>query len=355
MMRICKWLTAAMACVALTLGVAAADVLPFQDIDADSPWYEAVTYAAANGIVQGTGDGRFCPDEHLTARQWAIMLCRAYGREGIEMSDTLFGQAERSAADGGGGLDVGSGVERDTRMCRAAVIHSVFAVEDVPVYPYELYEGGAAIPEAENYIRVGWENGLCEKDADPLEPVTRGEAVQILYLARKYGLKTETPEVVEKWKIQNNDGVHLGPFLLEFQKVPAAILEEYVRSGWVFRVDSRAVDALSEELNMSCAGMTNYREKIICVKLPTCVIHEFGHFYHHFIGAPAVIDELYLEESDTASKVLGEYSATDAREYFAEFFEFWIDWSGNEMKMRELAEAAPETFAYFLTLKDLEP
>ena len=101
----------------------------------------------------------------------------------------------------------------------------------VPVYPYELYEGGAAIPEAENYIRVGWENGLCEKDADPLEPVTRGEAVQILYLARKYGLKTETPEVVEKWKIQNNDGVHLGPFLLEFQKVPAAILEEYVRAG----------------------------------------------------------------------------------------------------------------------------
>ena len=40
-------------------------------------------------------------------------------------------------------------------------------------------------------------------------------------------------------------------------------------------------------------------------------------------------------------------------DYFAEFFEYWTDWNGDEMRMDALEDAAPETYAYFLTLEEL--
>ena len=59
------------------------------------------------------------------------------------------------------------------------------------------------------------------------------------------------------------------------------------------------------------------------------------------------------EVAEPASKVLGEYSAENSHEYFAEFFEYWTDWNGDKMRMKALEEAAPETYAYFLTLEEL--
>ena len=51
--------------------------------------------------------------------------------------------------------------------------------------------------------------------------------------------------------------------------------------------------------------------------------------------------------------MLGEYSAESSPEYYAAFFEYWTDWTGDEMCMKTLEETAPETYAYFLTLEDL--
>ena len=104
---------------------------------------------------------------------------------------------------------------------------------------------------------------------------------------------------------------------------------------------------------MSCTGFTNYQQKKICAKVSACVVHEFGHFYHQTLGFPAEVDHLYRQEAEPASKVLGEYSAENSHEYFAEFFEYWTDWNGDKMRMKALEEAAPETYAYFLTLEEL--
>lgn len=50
----------------------------FADVPADSPYYDAVEYMHERGIVNGYGDGRFHPDERITAEQfWAIFL-RSY-------------------------------------------------------------------------------------------------------------------------------------------------------------------------------------------------------------------------------------------------------------------------------------
>ena len=137
------------------------------------------------------------------------------------------------------------------------------------------------------------------------------------------------------------------------KKIPAAILDEYTAHGWSFDLDSQYLDDLSEQLNMQCAGATSYRQKTIYAREPSCTVHEFGHFYHQVIGFPSTTEKLYEKESGSARAVLGDYSTVNSREYFAEFFEYWIDWSENEDRMRPLADAAPETFAYFLKLEEL--
>ena len=358
MKQLHKWLAlpgvAAVLCLQMALGAAAAGPLTFRDVNSNSPWHDGIVFAVEHGISQGTGEDTFSPDEPVTTRQWAVMLCRAYGLDVEVFPNTSFGEAELSQAYREGWLDMDAMLRPDTGMCRSAVYASAFAAENVPVYPYEFYEGGVPLTAAENYIRVGWENGLCSETAEPLELMTRGEAVQLLYLIHENGLQTEVPDVVETWNVHNTDEADLGPYLREIQKVPEPILDEYIQRGWSFHVDSQEVDALGDELGMSCAGLTSYQRKMICAKIPTCVVHEFGHFYHHTLGFPREIDELYTEEAEAASAVLGDYAATNSREYFGEFFEYWVDWEGDTMRLDALEEAAPETYAYFRTLEELE-
>jgi len=52
---------------------------PFTDV-ADSVWYaDAITWAAANGIVSGYGNGLFGPEDKITREQMAAVLWRYAG------------------------------------------------------------------------------------------------------------------------------------------------------------------------------------------------------------------------------------------------------------------------------------
>ena len=339
-----------MLCMQLTVCASAAE-LEFQDVSANSPWYEGITYAAENGITCGTGNNCFSPDNAITVRQWAVMICRAYEKEVPATSDSSFGLAEIDLAYKEGWLNMTAMLDPDTKMCRSAVYASAFAAEGVPVYQYDLYNDGEEISQDRNYIRVSCENGLCEEDADPLELITRGEAVQIIYLIRTNGLHVELPEMLEQYRINNVDQVYLEPYLLELKKIPEPILKEYEKRGWSFRVDDQYLEQLSKKLNMQCAGATSYQEKTIYARVSSCTIHEFGHFYHLVLGFPSTINALYEKESASACGVLGDYSTTNSKEYFAEFFEYWINWNGHESRMRFLQEAAPDTYSYFLALE----
>lgn len=53
----------------------------FNDV-ADTAWYkEAVEFIAARGITNGTGNGRFGPNDKLTRGQYIVMMMKAYGIE----------------------------------------------------------------------------------------------------------------------------------------------------------------------------------------------------------------------------------------------------------------------------------
>ena len=53
----------------------------FADVPEDAPCYESVMYLAEHGITKGTEANTFSPTQPVTVRQWAVMLCRAYGLE----------------------------------------------------------------------------------------------------------------------------------------------------------------------------------------------------------------------------------------------------------------------------------
>ena len=57
-------------------------VSPFTDVnDPDTYYYDAVLWAAGEGIVGGVGNGRFHLDGILTYEQMLAMLCRAAGAQ----------------------------------------------------------------------------------------------------------------------------------------------------------------------------------------------------------------------------------------------------------------------------------
>ena len=60
--------------------------MEFTDVK-DGMWYtEAIRWAAANGIVEGYGGGRFGPDDPLKREQLAAILCRYAKFEGADTS-----------------------------------------------------------------------------------------------------------------------------------------------------------------------------------------------------------------------------------------------------------------------------
>lgn len=66
---------------------------PFTDVNQNDWYYDGVMFAYNNGILHGTADGIFSPDESLTREQLAVMLAN-YARQS---GKALNGAAELSA------------------------------------------------------------------------------------------------------------------------------------------------------------------------------------------------------------------------------------------------------------------
>ena len=93
----------------------------------------------------------------------------------------------------------------------------------------------------------------------------------------------------------------------------------------------------------------NYSQKTIYLSDASATLHEFGHFLDWTLGIPAKHERLYLAEAQNSG--LRDYAKTNAREYFADCFDYWIAYSGSEKRMETFRNAAPQTWAYFEALE----
>ena len=332
----------AFALVLILPNTASAACKGFADVPEDAACYESVTYLAEHGITKGTEANTFSPAQPVTVRQWAVMLCRAYGLETNGETWTELGRSATEQACQKGWLNMTALSTTDTRMCRGALYESALTAAGVPVYDSVLYEGGTNLSAYDNYLRVSCELQLCPADATASEIVTRGEAAQLLHAILTQSFTVEVPPAPVK--LENPTGVHTNDFLLELRRVPEPILAAFNEAGWTYRIDFDFMADLSDRLDMSCIGATSYGKKTIYVSDAKATIHEFGHFLDGALGFPAEHEQLYLAEAQDSG--LRDYAKTNSREYFADCFVYWITYSGNEKRMETFRNAAPKTYAY---------
>lgn len=323
----------------------------FQDVDASSPWYEGINFAAEQGISVGTGNGNFSPNQNISVRQWSAMVCRALGKQ-VEVPE---GKAfDLSCVERGyreGWIPITGMMDPDSAMCRASALESAFNACGIDLYSYELYEGGSKLCNWDNCMRVSKEYGICEPESKGNEVITRGEAVQILYQFMTTDIRIDEPPILGQMNIVNTDELPLDPYLLEIIRIPAPILEEFQKRGWSYHLDCEYIAKLSEELNMNCVGAANYAKKRITVAEPSATLHEFGHFLHQVVGFPSVLTQYYELEADAFVDIFREYSGTNVREFFADYFYYWMEHSQDTETMARLQAATPKTFAYFTELE----
>ena len=280
--------------------------------------YESVIYLAECEIAAGTGNDCFSPEQLITVEQWAVMLCRAYGVETIGDSWQDVGRSSVVEAYRQGWLNETALSAPRSPMCRSVLVESTFAAADVPVYDSTLYEGGTSLSTADNILRVGRELGLCFDDADTNALVTRGEAAIILHVVLTQSFRIEEPPVPVT--LVNAAGVNINDYLLALRQVPEPVLATFNAAGWTYCIDFDYMGGLSKKLNMSCIGATNYSQKTIYISEASATLHEFGHFLDWTLGIPAEHEQLYLAEAQNSG--LRDYSKTNAREYFADSFDY---------------------------------
>lgn len=338
-----------MAAISFSLAVPAYAASSFVDVALDSSYQESLEYLEEQQIIIGTGGSQFSPDAPVTARQWAIMLCRAYGVEKHNEESPDFGLSCVERCLKNGWLSMTAYEDSKTRICWASLLESAFSVINLPVYNYELYPDGTELSAQDNLLRIGKELGLCEQDTAALQIVTRGEAAMLLYrlLTQSFEI-TPPPSPIE---IQNHANLSLNSYQLELNRVPRPILQAFQSLGWSYTVDFDYVAQYSREIGMSCIGLADYGKKQIIVSDSTATLHEIGHFLHSVIDFPKEFETLYQEESPEAAKPLRQYALTDSHEYFADCFAYWVSYREDVSRMEQFQEVLPETYQFFAALE----
>ena len=228
------------------------------------------------------------------------------------------------------------------QLCRGALLKSAFAAAKIPVYDSVLYAGGVSLPDHENCIRIGKELQLCGEANTANEIVTRRDAAMLLHAILTRAFTVTAPEAPVT--LVNAAGVNVNDFLLELRKLPEQILDAFNAAGWTYCIDFDYMGGLSKKLNMSCIGATNYSRKTIYISEASATLHEFGHFSIGCWDSPAEHEQLFRAEA--AAAPLRNYAKTNAREYFADCFAYWVKYAENANAISLLQECAPMTYRY---------
>ncbi len=314
----------------------------FDDLPETADCYESVMYLAECEIAAGTGNDCFSPEQLITVEQWAVMLCRAYGAETIGDSWQDVGRSSVVEAYRQGWLNETALSAPNIQLCRGALLKSAFAAAKIPVYDSVLYAGGVSLPDHENCIRIGKELQLCGAANTANEIVTRRDAAMLLHAILTRTFTVEAPPAPVA--LVNAAGVNINDYLLALRQVPEPVLATFEVAGWTYRIDFDYISELSKQLNMSCIGASNYSQKTIYISEASATLHEFGHFLDWMLGFPAEHEQLFRAEA--AAAPLRDYAKTNAREYFADCFAYWVKYAGNTNAISLLQECAPMTYRY---------
>ncbi|MCM1223369.1 MAG: hypothetical protein NC548_53870 [Lachnospiraceae bacterium] len=311
----------------------------FADVPADHPYSQSILQAVDIGLVKGGCDGGFAPDRPLSLLAEAILLCRAFGTEGDLVNPILACQQYGWTAEY-------NSTYPHFQVCKKDFYRAAFHAAGDYIYDSDLFGEDVAGDSMDKYLRTAFLLGLSERDSAPDMLISRGEAVNAILILQDGNYHIPTPPILTELSIEmETPGWDAG--LKELLLVPESIRGQFSESGWHLVFGSKEVDRYSLEHDMTAIGLTSYSKRTIYAKTHDAVPHEFGHFLERAINATQTAEHLYEEEGSAARKILGSYSTTNSKEFFAEFFAYFIRHSDDPDKLSLLQTTAPKTFAFF--------
>lgn len=299
----------------------------FSDVPITSKYYKAAQYCETKKIINGTGNGKFSPNNDIIVEHWCIMLMRA------SMTATTNPVTDCYRR---GWINTITVQMPQSSMCREILYESAFKAFRFETYGLKTMDAAVKI-------------GLCEKKDKPTDIMSRGEAIYTIYKLSTNDVKIDKPQIVKDVNLVNYDGENTDNFIAELNKIPQEIIADFKSAGWSYHIDYAYTSRFNSK-NINCSGVTQYSERTIYVAVPQATLHEFGHFLNHRMSKPTIIQELFNREG-SKSKFLSDYSNTNSEEFFAEAFAYYINNKNNSSMIEVMKRYLPYTYAYLTLLE----
>lgn len=301
----------------------------FSDVPISSQYYNATQFCYNKGIVNGTGEGKLSPNSAITIYQWCLIITRVLNINTENSVNSLYEL---------GIIDLNSSFYPNSTICRNALYKSAFLAFEIETY-------------GKNTMDAAQELGLCINNSNKFDIMTRGEAIEIVYILMTTNEEIKKPEKLKNVNIVNNDKAHLDSYYSILNLVPDEIIQKFVDNKWKIIIDASVVNDFSKEIGASgmCEAFTDYINKEIYIMIPRSMIHEIGHFVDCYMNDNNKLIQIF-EKEGRSNTFLSLYSRTNYREYFAEAFDFYIRNMNNEVKMNDFKQKLPITSEYLINL-----
>lgn len=346
----------------MTCTAVAADDFAFSDIS-NTEYASAIEWAAENGVVNGTGDGKFSPQSPVTYQQFMSMYLALFFPEAYEGRDASLGWSDsimQSAEQAG--IITKYEVKNPPQCTWLEITDKLFEATGLQIYDRTLW---GMEPESENGLNIPETNLVISAAAyhlydgidinDWKSTPTRAETVQMLYQAATRNHEEELPEIVKSFsvKFEGTQKTIPSTVYLALSDVPKKYLDQFVKQGWtMYVVDSDISTVHPEYKNFAenAAGLTDPNRHEVYIRsnssgLSNTVRHEMGHFAA-LITQKCLPQTYYQKEKDALTTLLRKYADKSRDEMFAETFAYIAKNKNSQEAIEQLQAVAPETYTF---------
>ena len=353
-----KFIASILFCIsAIAIATVSVSATPqtFTDVNPNDWHYEYIEQMTKDGYLAGYGNGKFGPNDNVTAAQMITMLERVYGDEKNIPSASEWNTYPWHKLDWvDGSYFFGRYNENISRETTAYLLFkasglTLLCPENYETNYTEIVSDILFTANKYGYI-IGFDDGKLHGNS----LLTRAQACAILYRAIYENPNPEIPEMKSKSNINykllgynNYEDRTIQVIEKELRYLPQKVINSFIKNNYnlVFANSNEYENFFKETCGtyMYSIGFYYKPQKVIGIndiKAKT-IIHEFGHYLASEYGNKTDLNNLFNTEVSGVVKTIGrDYPKTSYQEFFADAFACY------QLKNEQLKQNAPQTYEY---------